>query len=345
MHAHHRGIVAFTLILTTCAADAWAETRLPIIDMHLHARKADYIGSNPPPMCTPFEVMPRWDPARPFDTGMTFHKTPPCKQPIPASRTDEEVMRQTIAVMNKRNIIGMVSGEPELMEKWRAAAPTRIIAGSDLRISATSNPHVKIRTPDELRQLRARGLLDVLGEVMAQYEGITPDDVRLEPYWALAESLDIPVGIHIGAGAPGDPYSGSPGYRARNSSALGLEEVLVRHPRLRVYIMHAGYPLIADLRALLFTHPQVYVDISSIVYTEPRAAFYRYLQEIVEAGYGDRVMFGSDQMIWPGIIEPSIEAIEQAPFLTPEQKRDILYNNAARFLRLGKEEIARHHAM
>ena len=345
MHAHHRGIVAFTLILTTCAADAWAETRLPIIDMHLHARKADYIGSNPPPMCTPFEVMPRWDPARPFDTGMTFHKTPPCKQPIPAARTDEEVMRQTIAVMNKRNIIGMVSGEPELMEKWRAAAPTRIIAGSDLRISATSNPHVKIRTPDELRQLRARGLLDVLGEVMAQYEGITPDDVRLEPYWALAESLDIPVGIHIGAGAPGDPYSGSPGYRARNSSALGLEEVLVRHPRLRVYIMHAGYPLIADLRALLFTHPQVYVDISSIVYTEPRAAFYRYLQEIVEAGYGDRVMFGSDQMIWPGIIEPSIEAIEQAPFLAPEQKRDILYNNAARFLRLGKEEIARHHSM
>jgi predicted TIM-barrel fold metal-dependent hydrolase len=345
MHAHHRGIVAFTLILTTCAADAWAETRLPIIDMHLHARKADYIGSNPPPMCTPFEVMPRRDPARPFDTGMTFHKTPPCKQPIPAARTDEEVMRQTIAVMNKRNIIGMVSGEPELMEKWRAAAPTRIIAGSDLRISATSNPHVKIRTPDELRQLRARGLLDVLGEVMAQYEGITPDDVRLEPYWELAESLDIPVGIHIGAGAPGDPYSGSPGYRARNSSALGLEEVLVRHPRLRVYIMHAGYPLIADLRALLFTHPQVYVDISSIVYTEPRAAFYRYLQEIVEAGYGDRVMFGSDQMIWPGIIEPSIEAIEQAPFLTPEQKRDILYNNAARFLRLGKEEIARHHSM
>jgi hypothetical protein len=247
--------------------------------------------------------------------------------------------------MNKRNIIGMVSGEPELLEKWQAAAPTRIIAGSDLRISATSNPHVKIRTPDELRQLRARGLLDVLGEVMAQYEGITPDDVRLEPYWALAESLDIPVGIHIGAGAPGDPYSGSPGYRARNSSALGLEEVLVRHPRLRVYIMHAGYPLIADLRALLFTHPQVYVDISSIVYTEPRAAFYRYLQEIVEAGYGDRVMFGSDQMIWPGIIEPSIEAIEQAPFLTPEQKRDILYNNAARFLRLGKEEIARHHSM
>ena len=65
----------------------------------------------------------------------------------------------------------------------------------------------------------------------------------------------------------------------------------------------------------------------------------------MEAGYGDRILFGSDQMIWPGIIEPAIASIESAPFLTRRQKRDILYNNAARFLRLSKNEIARHHAM
>ena len=107
--------------------------------------------------------------------------------------------------------------------------------------------------------------------------------------------------------------------------------------------MHAGYPLLEDLRALLFSHPQVYVDTASIIYTEPRAAFYRYLQGIVEAGYGDRVMFGSDQMIWPGVIEPSVKVIEDAPFLSEAQKRDILYNNAARFLRLSEEVIAKHH--
>jgi uncharacterized protein len=54
-------------------------------------------------------------------------------------------------------------------------------------------------------------------------------------------------------------------------------------------------------------------------------------------------MFGSDQMVWPGLIEPSIEIIEETPFLSEEQKRDIFYNNAARFLRLSEEEIARHH--
>jgi len=50
-------------------------------------------------------------------------------------------------------------------------------------------------------------------------------------------------------------------------------------------------------------------------------------------------------MIWPDAIEPSIKAIEDAPFLSEAQKRDILYNNAARFLRFSKEEIERHHRM
>ena len=45
-------------------------------------------------------------------------------------------------------------------------------------------------------------------------------------------------------------------------------------------------------------------------------------------------MFGSDQMRWPEEIGEGIKAIEQVPFLTAEQKRHILYNNAVRFLRL-----------
>ena len=54
-------------------------------------------------------------------------------------------------------------------------------------------------------------------------------------------------------------------------------------------------------------------------------------------------MFGSDQMAWPDGTGIAIEWIEQADFLSSEQKRDILYDNAARFLRLSPEEIARHH--
>ena len=337
------------IVLLSSAASACAPSknepaaRLPIIDMHLHARRADYAGPNPPPMCAPFLAMPRSDAANPQD--LAFAVFPPCETPILPATTNDAVMRDTIAIMQRRNIIGMVSGEPDLMAVWRAAAPDRIIPGLDLRLGADAGTaHVGVRSPDQVRALFETGGFKVLGEVMAQYEGVTPNDPKLEPYWALAEQLDIPVGIHLGPGGPAEPYA-SPGYRARNSSALGMEEVLVRHPHLRVYIMHAGYPLIDDLRALLFSHPQVYVDVASIDYTEPRPAFHAWLKELVDAGYGDRIMFGSDQMIWPDVIEPAIASIKEAPFLTPEQKRDILYNNAARFLRLSPEDIARHAAM
>ena len=55
-------------------------------------------------------------------------------------------------------------------------------------------------------------------------------------------------------------------------------------------------------------------------------------------------MYGSDQMIWPELINKSIEAIETADFLTNKQKRDIFYNNAARFLKLSDAEIDTHHS-
>ena len=123
----------------------------------------------------------------------------------------------------------------------------------------------------------------------------------------------------------------------------GAHAAVVRHPRLRVYIMHGGYPMLDDLLALLFSHPQVYLELSMAANVETRAAYYRFLRGIVEAGYGDRVMFGSDQMVWPKLIDAAVKSLEEAPFLTAAQKRDIFYNNAARFLRLSDGEIARHH--
>jgi predicted TIM-barrel fold metal-dependent hydrolase len=39
-------------------------------------------------------------------------------------------------------------------------------------------------------------------------------------------------------------------------------------------------------------------------------------------------------MLWPETIRIAIETVEWADFLSTEEKRDILYNNAVRFLRL-----------
>jgi uncharacterized protein len=328
-------------ICATLLVSILAQQREPILDVHMHALAADAQGPPPLAMCTPFPEYPAWDPALPYRDGFLAKlKKPACADPIWSPTTDVELMNQTIAIVERRNIIGVLSGPEARVAAWAKASPRRFIRGLSFQLGDTDTP-----SPGALRAMHARGELQVLGEVTNQYAGILPDDPRMEPYWALAEELDVPVGIHIGTGPPGAIYLGAAGYRARMHSALTIEDVLVKHQKLRVYIMHAGYPLIDDLLAVLYAHPQVYVDIGIIVYNQPRPAFYRYLQAIVDAGFSNRVMFGSDQMVWPGTIERAIAVIDEAPFLSKQQKRDIFYNNAARFLHLSKEDVARHHSL
>jgi predicted TIM-barrel fold metal-dependent hydrolase len=98
--------------------------------------------------------------------------------------------------------------------------------------------------------------------------------------------------------------------------------------------MHAGWPRLESMLALLSVHPGVYVDVAALQSESvmPRAAYYRYLRGLVESGFAKRIMFGSD---FPNQVETGIDAILSADFLTGEQKSDILCNNAARFLRLN----------
>ena len=60
---------------------------------------------------------------------------------------------------------------------------------------------------------QAAGRLDALGEVGSQYEGIAPNDARMEPIYALAEELDLPLGLHMHPGPPGATAIGYPVYR------------------------------------------------------------------------------------------------------------------------------------
>ena len=319
-----RGTMVATLLALNAlaaAAQRGSDRRPPIIDMHLHALPADWFGAAPQRVCTGDVTFPGFDP-RDSVTLLRFHG---CSHPLWSPTSDSAIMRQTIAVMERYNVIGVASGPMDIVRRWRAAAPERIIP------AAASAGELPL---DSIRAWAANGTIQVLGELMFQYAGLRPTDSIPEAYYALAEKLDLPVGVHVGPGPPGAPYVGSPRYRASLSNPLLFEETLVRHPKLRLYVMHAGWPMIDQMIALLYAHPQVYVDVGVISWVLPRKEFHRYLQRLVEAGFGKRVMFGSDQMLWPQSLRLAIEAVETADLLTPSQKRDIFYNNAAHFLRL-----------
>jgi predicted TIM-barrel fold metal-dependent hydrolase len=324
-------LLGFLLVgLTLCVSSFAQKTpeREPVIDMHEHALPANYYGPPPSYVCAPYDYWPAWDPqtgGMAYAAMVSVH--PPCAKPLKSAETDDGVMQGTLAMLQKYNVTAVTNGELPLLNKWKAAGGARILPATYW--SSKEGP-----TIEELRQLVKSKQIMAFAELGQQYDGVPANDPSLEPLYALAEELDVPVGIHMGPGPPGMPYFGAKGYRMRMSSLLLLEDVLVKHPKLRVWAMHAGWPLIDDAIAALYAHPQLYVDLGVISYTTPRAEFYRYLQRLIEAGFENRIMFGSDQMLWPDSIGVAIENIENAPFLTHQQKRDILYNNAARFLRI-----------
>lgn len=282
--------------------DLKGQDPLPIIDMHMHTGLPHKVPAGTPALCRP----------------------EPCEGDGQATVDPTELMKKTMEAMERYNIVkGFLSGvDFAVVQQWKKVAPERFIA----------SPFILKATKSELEKLRSEytaGRFSGMGEIGTQLNGIPPNHTSLEPYFKLAEEFDLPVLIHtLGIG----PYM--PHFRSAAGSPKLLEDVLVRHPKLRLFVENAGYPYRDEMIAMMYQYPQLYADVSTISWVIPRAAFYDYLEAFVRAGLGKRLMFGSDQMVWPEKISSAVEAIEEASFLTDEQKRDIFYNNAKRFLRL-----------
>ncbi|MCG6879339.1 MAG: amidohydrolase family protein [Deltaproteobacteria bacterium] len=259
----------------------------------------------------------------------------------PAARSDSEAIEAYITEMDKHSIVLAVgSGELDMVEKMQARLGPRFLGGIEFpKYTKPVNRRIE-DWPDtnELLNLFQSGKIKIMGEITAQYAGVAPNDPRLEPYFAMAEKLDIPVCLHTGFGPPMSPYMGDPEFRMRYGNPLLLEDVLVRHPRLRIYIAHGGYPFLDETIALMLMYRQVYMDISAIDWLLTKEGFHDYLKQLIRARLEKRIMFGTDQMIWPETVEMSIEAIDSAGFLSKEQKQRIFFDNAATFLRLDKSK-------
>ena len=279
----------------------------PIIDMHLHGQEVIWMKTLP--------LMPS-----------------PRTGPETKIKDISELLPQTVEEMKKYNIVLGILTEENLDELYRwKNYDSRFMLGAMVREPMAVD--IK-RIEEDLKGSK----IAVIGEIASQYNNFTMDDAALEPLYNLAERFDVPVLVHC------EGVGGGENFPILKGNPLLASNVLQKHPNLRLYIENAGWPFLEEIVSLMYCYPNVYADLSTITWIIPQKAFHSYLEALIEAGLEKRLMFGSDQMIWPETIPMAIESIESAGFLSEEQKRDIYYNNAARFLRLDDETIARHHS-
>ena len=272
-----------------------------IIDTHFHAFSFDEYGYPPPPN----EI-----------TGV-----------VPTAKNNTEVTKTMISELNNFNIkFAVASGPVKVIKEYQAIDNKRFLGGYYF------SPRYPFSDTTEFVELINNGTIKVLGELGLQYAGLTLNDTLMAPYLNICSRYGIPVALHTGLGDTGTPYEKCcPNFRTYLGNPQAIEEILVKYPNLKIQIMHAGWPYIEETKAILYMYPQVNVDIAVINWALPVKEFHSYLEQLINAGFSKRIMYGSDQMVWDDAFKISIDNIESATFLTAQQKEDIFYNNAKSF--------------
>lgn len=147
------------------------------------------------------------------------------------------------------------------------------------------------------------GVWQGIGEVITHHDELTgltpgevarPDNIALDPVFDYAADHDLPVSIHSNIGAV---WIREPIFLPE------VEAMLKKHPRTRFMWCHAGIgrrimvpTLTTELRRLLGSYPNLWVDVSWVVfenYIAPEGKLQSDWVELVKA-FPNRFMIGSD---------------------------------------------------
>ncbi|MEA2316672.1 MAG: aminocarboxymuconate-semialdehyde decarboxylase [Solirubrobacteraceae bacterium] len=224
--------------------------------------------------------------------------------------------------------VSLISIVPSLFLYWTDPVQTervcRIIndagaalaggSGGRLHALATVPMNAPAAAAAELR--RAHGEHGMRGVEIGTSVGDMPlDDPSLEPFFAVAEELEMPVMLHPYMSMVSPPGPAVQGFHLANvignpletfvaASRLIVGGVLDRHPGLRVLLVHAGgafpyqlgrlqhaYEARAETRELARLQPAAYIDrfLFDTVIFDRRA-----LRFLIERVGAERVLFGTD---------------------------------------------------
>jgi predicted TIM-barrel fold metal-dependent hydrolase len=208
-----------------------------------------------------------------------------------------------------------------------------------------------------MREAKELGLVAIMVPAVLRARNLDHPD--LAPFYAAAEDLDMPLGIH---GAPGIHLPPLGAERFDNylqvhvvsfpfdmmvaTTALVLGGVLERHPRLRVALLESGVGWVPYFFDRLDEHVEKRGHLTPGCKRAPREYLARgqlYVScepeesavPFAAATLGDRfIMYASDYPHWDSDFPNSTRPLRERTDLGPEAKARIMGENAATFYRL-----------
>ncbi|GAB5378821.1 MAG: hypothetical protein Alis3KO_02450 [Aliiglaciecola sp.] len=273
--------------------------------------------------------------------------------------TDSESIDAMIDVLKQHNVVVSVVAitSPEQALAWQDKSD-RFVLGAMMPCPRNLGSPWYYCFPEtqgvpNLQWLRGRvqsGAVSAFHEMMFNYDGSLPGDAKLVPFWALAVEFNLPVGVHSWSGPPPgksirkDPNC-CPNYNGDIGNPKHLRVVLDRHPGLNIWLQHVGSDgdsmpeLWTETLSLLEDYPNVYVDLSITNSILPIEDYEKALVRLLESGFGNRIMLGSDNVP----LDIILKRLNSIKSISEKQRAAILYDNAANFLNLSEAERDGHY--
>jgi len=187
------------------------------------------------------------------------------------------------------------------------------------------DPHKGERAAEGLREdILGRGLR---GAMISPWEHLMfSDDERYYPVYEVCIELDVPIWIHTS-------FNLSRQIPMEYGHPLHLDRVAVKFPDLKIVAGHAGWPWVAEMVAVGWRHPNVYLDVSGIrqKYMGMPNTGWGPLLHYGNSVLQDKVLFAT---AWPLLpLEQAVRDVRNLP-LKEEVKAKWLGENARKLLGL-----------
>lgn len=172
-----------------------------------------------------------------------------------------------------------------------------------------------------------------LGMIGAKFhpgvQAFYPNDTRFYPLYEKIVELNVPSLFHTGTNGLGAGTPGGMGIKMDYTRPIYLDHVAADFPQMTIIGAHPAWPWHEEMLAIIGHKSNVFMDLSgwSPKYI-PKA-----IMDEARNRLQDRILFGSDYpFIMPQRWLADFDSLEN---FSPEVRKKILYDNAARILKLS----------